>query len=60
MTDQLIAAVNRLERLLIEALGTRHQAIDDWAVIKFAIMSSKPKRAKKQAQTRVTPQHVMR
>lgn len=37
MADQLTTASERLERLLLEALGPRHDAIQDWAVVRFAI-----------------------
>jgi hypothetical protein len=37
LADKLTEAAHRLERLLIEAFGPRHPAVDDWAVVKFAI-----------------------
>lgn len=47
MADQLTEAAGRLERLLLEAFGARHAAIDDWAVVKFAICEAQ--RAREEA-----------
>lgn len=45
MADQLTEAADRLERLLLEAFGARHPAVDDWAVVKFAIRQAQQARA---------------
>jgi hypothetical protein len=45
MPDQITEAANRLERLLLEAFGVRHPAVDDWAVIRFAISDARRLRA---------------
>lgn len=41
MADQLAEASDRLQRLLTEAFGTRHPAIDDLAVILFAVKDAR-------------------
>ena len=34
---QLSQATERLEALLVSALGARHEAVTDWAAVKFAL-----------------------
>jgi hypothetical protein len=41
MADQLTEAADRLQRMLTEAFGLRHPAIDDFAVVLFAVKDAR-------------------
>jgi hypothetical protein len=48
VTEKDKEAIQRIEALLTDALGTRHPAIDDWARIRFIVDAAPPANTVKQ------------